>query len=127
MFEVLVSRSGTAKTSSIPSKRQHSYGQFDVVFLQETHVNKQYIPELTRLHAVQLGYRVGQGSRPLSYWGAASHKTGVGILLHPRSKFREFISCANDHWADHFMALQGAVYGHPVVLCNVYAPVEKAA
>ena len=48
-------------------KRQHSHGQFDVVFLQETHVNKQDIPELTRLHAVQWGYRVGQGSQPLPY------------------------------------------------------------
>ena len=47
--------------------------------------------------------------------------------MHLRSKFRELVPCAEGHWTDHFMALQGAVDGHPVVLCNVYAIAEKAA
>ena len=94
-------------------KHQHSHGHFDAVVFHETYVNELNITDLTRLHATQWGYRVGQGSQPPTYGKVALHKTGgVEMLLHPRSKFRDLVPYAEDHWTDHLMTLEGEVDGH---------------
>ncbi|POM79844.1 Reverse transcriptase, partial [Phytophthora palmivora] len=106
--------------------RNTSNGPQDVALIQETHVHSSHIENAKREYAARWGYRLGNGSPTLSYWGAAvSRKGGVGILVNPYGAFTEHRPIWQETWSPHFVAVSGKLDGEEIIVANVYAPIDR--
>ena len=123
MYEDLVSTEQEWNDWFASFKRQHRRGHFDAIVVQETHTKANELNEITRSYAAHWGYRAGPNCPSLSYW--ASLDRGLGILLHPRSRFQTVKPYVQEKWSIQFMALQGSYNGQMVIFLNVYTPVVK--
>lgn len=100
--------------------RTHDHGHFDAVLLQETHVAAEDSHLMMQPHAQQWGYRVGEGCPQLSFWSAGSSRSaGVGILVHPQTRFQEVQPVLQNKWSPHFIAVQTKREG-PRYTCSIY-------
>ena len=97
-------------------------GQWDIVFLQETHHTSNIEAE------TWLQQGAGPG-RPLQWQGFWSHgsatRKGTGILINPGSDFQAAPEAVVTDRAGRIVRVDGTLHDEPLTLVNVYAPCEK--
>ncbi|KAJ8575389.1 hypothetical protein ON010_g3826 [Phytophthora cinnamomi] len=103
------------------SLRTHStHGRSDVTLLQETHVAEADVAKFTDLYASGWGFRTGTHCPTRSFWSPAHEKkAGVAILVDPYGAFTDVSPLFEDQWGAHFMAVQGRIHGHALIIVNV--------
>ena len=119
---------GLVKTAAIDwfqhLRRLHGGEEVGVTLIQETHCSAADAAQLERQYAGLWGYRADRGPR-LSYWSHGARAGGVAILLHPNDQ-GQWTPALSASWSPHFIALEGTMDGVRTLVCNFYAPTDRA-
>lgn len=108
-------------------RQEDTHGRYDVVFLQETHVEAPEVAYIGDIHARAWGFRNGPQDPALSFWSAAQdNKAGVAVLVNPYGHIKNARPALQAYWTQHFMAIAGEYAGTTCLYICVYAPHQRA-
>lgn len=107
-------------------KEKHERGNRDIIFLQETHLNKNEHSDAAEQYAAMWGFKASVAHK-LSWWSSGEgRRAGTAILLNPYGAVSLAQPWGIEHWSEHLIMVTGVIGGKVFLFINIYAPSHGA-